>query len=116
MLGPSELEAAVADPAGVTEDDARLLCLAFERYLATGGYLRAINDLETHGSIAPAVYAVYSEKLLDRNAIQTEVERAINSEPVVDMHTHLYPPSFGTPVPDRSGQDRPDRAAAVGRR
>lgn len=61
VLGPSELEAAVADPATVTESDARFLCLAFERYLATGGYLRAINDMETHGSIAPSVYAVYCD-------------------------------------------------------
>jgi hypothetical protein len=31
------------------------------------------------------------------------VERAINDQPIVDMHTHLYSPVFGTPVPNAAG-------------
>ncbi len=31
-------------------------------------------------------------------AIAAAVESAIERQPVIDMHTHLYPPSFGTPV------------------
>ena len=29
---------------------------------------------------------------------------ALRAQPIVDMHTHLYPPSFGTPVPNSSGK------------
>lgn len=29
------------------------------------------------------------------------VQQVLSSTPVVDMHTHLYPPTFGTPVPNR---------------
>ena len=31
------------------------------------------------------------------------VADAIEAQPIVDMHTHLYPPTFGTPVPNASG-------------
>lgn len=31
------------------------------------------------------------------------VHQVLASTPVVDMHTHLYPPTFGTPVPHRAG-------------
>jgi hypothetical protein len=31
------------------------------------------------------------------------VEKTLNAQPVVDMHTHLYPPAFGTPVPNSTG-------------
>jgi hypothetical protein len=48
-----------------------------------------------------------STKLNDRNSIQTEVERALKTEPVVDMHTHLYPPAFGTPDPNKTGKTDP---------
>ncbi len=48
-----------------------------------------------------------AQELADRGAIQAEVERALKSEPVVDMHTHLYPPSFGTPVPNRTARTDP---------
>ena len=34
---------------------------AFERYLMHGGYLTAINDLEAHGRILPATFAVYGD-------------------------------------------------------
>jgi hypothetical protein len=44
------------------------------------------------------------QKLENRPAIQQEVQHALETEPVVDMHTHLYPPSFGTPDPNKSGK------------
>src|SRR5213596_1124468 len=39
--------------------------------------------------------------------IQDVVTRAIQQQPVVDMHTHLYPPTFGTTLPGRSGRADP---------
>jgi hypothetical protein len=48
-----------------------------------------------------------STKLSDRNTIQSAVETAIQAEPIVDMHTHTYPPSFGTPVANKTGQVDP---------
>ena len=39
--------------------DAAALIAAFERYLLHGGYLTAINDMEAHGRILPATFAVY---------------------------------------------------------
>ena len=42
--------------------------------------------------------------MLQQHEIASAVERALDSQPIVDMHTHLYPPGFGTPVPNRSGQ------------
>jgi hypothetical protein len=44
------------------------------------------------------------DPLTDRSAIETTVTRALADQPVVDMHTHLYPPSFGTPVPHAGGK------------
>ncbi len=35
------------------------------------------------------------------------VRRALAAQPVVDMHTHLYPPTFGTPVANRTGTADP---------
>jgi len=35
---------------------------------------------------------------------QKVVTDALSSQKVRDMHTHLYPPKFGTPVPNRSGK------------
>jgi hypothetical protein len=32
------------------------------------------------------------------------VEKALGSQPIVDMHTHLYCPTFGTPVPNSTGK------------
>src|SRR5438046_4569499 len=40
------------------------------------------------------------------NIAQT-VQTALQRQPVVDMHTHLYPPSFGTPLAGRSGKSDP---------
>jgi hypothetical protein len=36
--------------------------------------------------------------------LERMVMRALGAQPIVDMHTHLYPPSFGTPVANRSGK------------
>lgn len=36
--------------------------------------------------------------------LQDTVRAALDAQPIVDMHTHLYPPSFGTPVPNASGK------------
>ena len=32
------------------------------------------------------------------------VNAAIDRQPVIDMHTHLYPPSFGTPMAGPKGK------------
>ena len=32
----------------------------------------------------------------------------LRAQPVVDMHTHLYPPTFGTPVPNSTGKLDPN--------
>jgi len=42
-----------------------------------------------------------------RGEIENQVHSALNRQPVVDMHTHLYPPAFGTPVAGRSGRADP---------
>src|SRR4051812_47033990 len=36
------------------------------------------------------------------------VNDAVQRQPVTDMHTHLYPPSFGTPLPGKSGKADPN--------
>lgn len=36
--------------------------------------------------------------------IRSAVTSALASQPIVDMHTHLYPPSFGTPVGNATGK------------
>ena len=33
---------------------------------------------------------------LQRDALESAVTDALARQPVVDMHTHLYPPSFGS--------------------
>ena len=43
-----------------------------------------------------------ASRLTDPGSIQQAVTRALAEQRVVDMHTHLYPPSFGTPVPNPS--------------
>src|SRR5262252_3674189 len=42
-------------------------------------------------------------------AVQLEqlVRSAVEQQPVVDMHTPLSPPDFGTPLPGRSGKADP---------
>lgn len=41
---------------------------------------------------------------LSADAIGSVVEDVLAKQPIVDMHTHLYPPSFGTPVRSKSGK------------
>jgi hypothetical protein len=36
------------------------------------------------------------------------VHAALLAQPIVDMHTHLYPPTFGTPDPNPTGKVDPD--------
>jgi hypothetical protein len=45
--------------------------------------------------------------LTTRPAIAQAVTRILADQPVRDMHTHLYPPSFGTPVPNATGRTDP---------
>ena len=44
---------------------------------------------------------------LERDQIPPAVARALAAQPVRDMHTHLYPPTFGTPVPNATGRTDP---------
>jgi len=44
---------------------------------------------------------------LNAAEIPSVVSRALADQSVVDMHTHLYPPSFGTPVPHAGGKTDP---------
>jgi hypothetical protein len=39
--------------------------------------------------------------------MRSSVESALASQPILDMHTHLYPPAFGTPVPNATGKVDP---------
>jgi hypothetical protein len=41
--------------------------------------------------------------IIDSANLARAVADAIDAQPIVDMHTHLYPPTFGTPVPNASG-------------
>jgi hypothetical protein len=45
--------------------------------------------------------------LTTRPVIAAAVTRILDEQPVVDMHTHLYPPTFGTPVPNPSLKSDP---------
>ncbi len=44
------------------------------------------------------------KRLTTRTAVEKTVHQALRDQPIVDMHTHLYPPTFGTPVPNRTGK------------
>src|SRR5665213_108499 len=44
---------------------------------------------------------------LSRSQILPTVHEALASQPIVDLHTHLYSPGFGTPVPNRTGHTDP---------
>jgi hypothetical protein len=48
-----------------------------------------------------------SAEPLTPQQIPATVTEVLGSQPVVDMHTHLYPPSFGTPVPNVTGRTDP---------
>ncbi len=45
-----------------------------------------------------------SESPLPVERVKAVVTSAVAAQPIVDMHTHLYPPAFGTPVPNVSGR------------
>lgn len=45
---------------------------------------------------------------LERGQVRPVVRAAMASQPVVDMHTHLYPPGFGTPVANATGKTDPN--------
>ena len=47
-------------------------------------------------------------------SLRETVLDALQAQPVVDMHTHLYPPTFGTPAPGSSGKADADGAACCG--
>src|SRR5438876_1064748 len=49
-----------------------------------------------------------SKVLTSRSAIEKAVAKTLKDQPIVDMHTHLYPPTFGTPVPNKSGKIDPN--------
>src|SRR5437667_8367772 len=42
-----------------------------------------------------------------RREIEEMVRTAVWRQPIADMHTHLYPPSFGTPMGGKSGKSDP---------
>jgi hypothetical protein len=44
---------------------------------------------------------------LSRDQIASTVSAAVAKQPIVDMHTHLYSPVFGTPVANASGKTDP---------
>ena len=39
--------------------------------------------------------------------IAIQVDDALTAQPVLDMHTHLFAPSFGSPVPNATGKTDP---------
>lgn len=42
--------------------------------------------------------------LKTRKEIKATVRKAVEKQPIIDMHTHLYPPSFGTPDGGSTGE------------
>jgi hypothetical protein len=48
-----------------------------------------------------------SNQSITSQELAETVTSALGSQPIVDMHTHLYPPTFGTPVPNASGKTDP---------
>src|ERR1700733_10612537 len=41
---------------------------------------------------------------LPRSELRSAVRSAVAAQRIVDMHTHLYPPGFGTPVDNATGR------------
>lgn len=41
------------------------------------------------------------------NELRNVVTQTLESQPIVDMHTHVYPVSFGTPVANKTGKSDP---------
>lgn len=48
------------------------------------------------------------DQILHPTELEAAVFQAVAEQPVVDMHTHTYPPSFGTPVPNGTGAPDPN--------
>jgi hypothetical protein len=48
-----------------------------------------------------------SQSPIPRSELRSAIRSAVAAQRVVDMHTHLYPPSFGTPVANASGRSDP---------
>jgi hypothetical protein len=46
-----------------------------------------------------------SESIVESDNLLQIVQDTIEAQPIVDVHTHLYPPGFGTPVPNAKGVD-----------
>ena len=51
--------------------------------------------------------------LTTRSALEKTVAKVLSQTPVTDLHTHLYPPSFGTPVPNKTGKTDPKAKGAA---
>src|SRR5271170_4336502 len=45
--------------------------------------------------------------LMNNSDSAKQVDDALRTQPVLDMHTHLFAPSFGTPVPNATGKTDP---------
>ncbi|HEX8520928.1 MAG TPA: hypothetical protein VF669_01645 [Tepidisphaeraceae bacterium] len=45
--------------------------------------------------------------VIQPDQLNSVVHEVLAKQPVVDMHTHVYPPTFGTPVPNRTGKVDP---------
>ncbi|MCL2645765.1 MAG: hypothetical protein FWD61_02025 [Phycisphaerales bacterium] len=54
-----------------------------------------------------------SKVFSSRPAIEKSVAKLLRDQPIIDMHTHLYPPSFGTPVPNCGGGGKTDRGGLL---
>ncbi len=48
-----------------------------------------------------------NDQRIDAAQIRQVVGRAVQSQKILDMHTHLYPPGFGTPVANKTGRIDP---------
>lgn len=46
--------------------------------------------------------------VLHRSDIRSTVRAAVAAQPIMDMHTHLYPPTFGTPAANATGGTDPN--------
>src|SRR5437762_14377355 len=44
---------------------------------------------------------------LSKDRIPAAVAQALKNQPIIDMHTHVYAPAFGTPVPHAGGDVDP---------
>src|SRR6188508_1462785 len=40
--------------------------------------------------------------------LKSRVQAAVERQPIIDMHTHLYPPSFGTTLAGKGGKSDPN--------